>query len=105
MACRDRIDIQAISHRLHSSKLEYLGIVTAARGLCQELSAQHRVEIDFKHANIPPNLSKEVSLCLFRVLQRHCRMRSNIAVCAISRPNPRHLGRDSPDRERLRNRI
>jgi PAS domain S-box-containing protein len=62
-------DIQAISHRLHSSKLEYLGIVTAARGLCQELSAQHRVEIDFKHANIPPNLSKEVSLCLFRVLQ------------------------------------
>ena len=62
-------DIQGISHRLHSSKLEYLGIVTAARGLCQELSAQQRVEIDFKHANIPPNLSKEVSLCLFRVLQ------------------------------------
>jgi len=62
-------DIQGISHRLHSSKLEYLGIVTAARGFCQELSAQQRVEIDFRHANIPPNLPKEVSLSLFRVLQ------------------------------------
>jgi PAS domain S-box-containing protein len=63
------LDIQGISHRLHSSKLEYLGIVMAARGFCQELSAQQRVEIDFGHANIPPNVPKEVSLCLFRVLQ------------------------------------
>jgi len=62
-------DIHGISHRLHSSKLEYLGIVMAARGFCQELSAQQRVEIDFRHANIPPNLPKEVSLSLFRVLQ------------------------------------
>jgi PAS domain S-box-containing protein len=62
-------DIHGISHRLHSSKLEYLGIVMAARGFCQELSAQQRVEIDFRHANVPPNLPKEVSLSLFRVLQ------------------------------------
>jgi PAS domain S-box-containing protein len=62
-------DIQGISHRLHSSKLEYVGIVMAARGFCQELSAQQRVEIDFRHANVPSNLPKEVSLCLFRVLQ------------------------------------
>ena len=62
-------DIQGISHRLHSSKLEYLGIVMAASSFCKELSAQQKIEIDFKHANIPPNLPKEVSLCLFRVLQ------------------------------------
>jgi len=62
-------DIQGISHRLHSSKLEYLGIVMAASSFCKELSAQQKIEIDFRHANIPPNLPKEVSLCLFRVLQ------------------------------------
>jgi PAS domain S-box-containing protein len=62
-------DIQALSHRLHSSKLEYLGIVIAAKGFCRELSEQNQVEIDFSHAGIPGSLSKEISLCLFRVLQ------------------------------------
>jgi signal transduction histidine kinase len=62
-------DVQALSHRLHSSKLEYLGIVSAASSFCRELSEQQNVEIEFHHAGIPRSLPKEVSLCLFRVLQ------------------------------------
>src|SRR5258708_13146145 len=62
-------DIQALSHRLHSSKLDYLGIASAANSFCRELSEQQKLEIDFKHAGIPGNLPKEISLCLFRVLQ------------------------------------
>jgi PAS domain S-box-containing protein len=62
-------DVQAISHRLHSSKLEYLGIVAAAKGFCQELSDQHKAAIDFTHADIPHTMPEEISLCLFRVLQ------------------------------------
>jgi PAS domain S-box-containing protein len=62
-------DVQGLSHRLHSSKLEYLGLVTAAKSFCRELSEKTNVEIVFEHAGIPDNLSKEVSLCLFRVLQ------------------------------------
>jgi signal transduction histidine kinase len=62
-------DIQALSHHLHSSKLEYLGIVAAANSYCQELSEQKKVEIDFSHGGIPHSLPKEISLCLFRVLQ------------------------------------
>src|SRR5258708_6983314 len=62
-------DIQAISHRLHSSKLQLLGIVAAAKSLCQELSEQHKVEIDFTRADIPPAVPEEISLCLFRVMQ------------------------------------
>jgi PAS domain S-box-containing protein len=62
-------DIHSLSHRLHSSKLEYLGIVAAARGFCSELSEQQNVEIDFSHTNIPDGVPKEISLCLFRVLQ------------------------------------
>ena len=62
-------DIQALSHRLHSSKLEYLGITTAAKSFCRELSDQHNVRIDFSHSDIPRNLPSDVSLALFRVLQ------------------------------------
>jgi PAS domain S-box-containing protein len=62
-------DIQALSHRLHSSKLEYLGLVTAAKSFCRELSEQRNVRIEFKHSDIPAAVPKEISLCLFRVLQ------------------------------------
>jgi signal transduction histidine kinase len=62
-------DIQALSHRLHSSKLEYLGIATAANGFCKELSERQKVQITFRHEGIPHSLPKEISLCLFRVLQ------------------------------------
>ena len=62
-------DIQALSHRLHSSKLEYLGLVAAAKSFCKELSEQQKVEIDFSDTAIPRSVPKEISLCLFRVLQ------------------------------------
>jgi len=62
-------DVQGLSHRLHSSKLDYLGLATAARSFCRELSEKTKVEIVFGHAGVPRTLSKEVSLCLFRVLQ------------------------------------
>jgi len=62
-------DVQALSHRLHSSKLEYLGFVTAAKSFCHELSEQRDVRIDFQHSDIPATVPKEISLCLFRVLQ------------------------------------
>jgi PAS domain S-box-containing protein len=62
-------DIQALSHRLHSSKLDYLGLVAAAKSVCRELSVEQKVEIVFQHEDVPRDLPKEVSLCLFRVLQ------------------------------------
>ena len=62
-------DVQGLSHRLHSSKLEYLGLANAANSFCKELSEQTKAEIQFNHSGIPRTLSKEVSLCLFRVLQ------------------------------------
>jgi PAS domain S-box-containing protein len=62
-------DVQGLSHRLHSSKLRYLGIVVAARSFCQALSEQHKVEIDFTHADIPTAVPEEISLCLFRIMQ------------------------------------
>lgn len=66
-------DIQALSHHLHSSKLEYLGLVVAAKGFCRELSEQHNVRIEFKDSAIPAAVPKEISLCIFRVLQEALR--------------------------------
>jgi len=62
-------DIQTLSHRLHSSKLEYLGLVGAAKSFCRELSEQRNVQIEFKHSEVPAAIPKEISLCIFRVLQ------------------------------------
>jgi signal transduction histidine kinase len=62
-------DIHALSHRLHSSKLQHLGLVAACTGFCKEISERHGVEIEFDSENIPVRLPDEISLCLFRVLQ------------------------------------
>jgi len=62
-------EIQTLSHRLHSSKLEYLGLAAAAASFCREFSDQQKVEIDFHSDDVTRELPQEISLCLFRVLQ------------------------------------
>ena len=62
-------DVQALSHELHSSKLDYLGIAAGIRGFCREFAKQHKVSVDFRDENLPTHLPKDVSLCLFRVAQ------------------------------------
>jgi PAS domain S-box-containing protein len=62
-------DIQSLSHKLHSAKLEYLGIAAAMRSFCQEFGEQAKMKIDFKTHDLPSPLSPDISLCLFRVLQ------------------------------------
>src|SRR6185369_3319040 len=44
-------------------------LVVAAKSFCKELPEQQKVEIDFSHTDIPQSVPKEISLCLFRVLQ------------------------------------
>jgi len=63
------VDIQSLSHELHSAKLQYLGIASAMRGFCQEFGEQQRVEIEFSARDLPAPLSADASLGLFRVLQ------------------------------------
>lgn len=62
-------DIQALSHELHSSKLEILGLVATIRSWCREFRSQKQLQIDFHSHDLPQHLPSEVSLCLFRVLQ------------------------------------
>jgi len=62
-------DVQALSHELHSSKLDVLGITAAMKSFCAEFSMQHQVEIEFSATDVPQDLSRDISLCLYRVLQ------------------------------------
>jgi signal transduction histidine kinase len=41
----------------------------AASGFCRELSERQNVRIDFRCDGLPEDLSYDISLCLFRVLQ------------------------------------
>jgi PAS domain S-box-containing protein len=66
-------DVQLLSHELHSSKLDYLGIVGAAKNFCKELGERYKVEIDFQSRDVPADSPAEVSLTLFRVLQEALR--------------------------------
>lgn len=61
-------DLQALSHELHSSKLEYLGAVAAMKSWCREFAEQQKLQIHF-HGDTSKILPVEVGLCLFRVLQ------------------------------------
>ena len=62
-------DIQALSHRLHPPRLEYLGIAASSAALCREVSLQQPVEIRFRAESVPDGLPKRVAVCLYRVLQ------------------------------------
>ncbi|HXQ39437.1 MAG TPA: PAS domain S-box protein, partial [Anaerolineales bacterium] len=61
-------DVQAMSHDLHSSKLEYLGVVAGIKSWCKEFSERQSMEIDFKN-EVSSTLPFEVGLCLFRLIQ------------------------------------
>ena len=62
-------DVQSLSHQLHSSKLDYLGVVAAIKGFCDEFSRQHEVNIKITDEQVPRELPQDISLCLFRVAQ------------------------------------
>jgi PAS domain S-box-containing protein len=66
-------DVQLLSHELHSSKLDYLGIVEATKNFCEEFGERQKVEIDFQSHDLPASLPNDLSLSLFRVLQEALR--------------------------------
>jgi len=61
-------DVQALSHELHSSKLQYLGAVAGLRSWCKEFAERHKIEIDFT-SNGTSSLPLEIGITLLRVLQ------------------------------------
>ena len=62
-------DVEALSHELHSAKLEYLGAVAGIKSWCREFGERQNIEIDFESEVAATALPSEIGVCLFRVLQ------------------------------------
>jgi PAS domain S-box-containing protein len=85
-------DIHSLSHRLHSSALDYLGLVPALQRLVTEFSTRHGITIDFAHPSIPASLPSEVALCLFRVTEESL---TNIAKHSHAKSARVHVNGDA----------
>ena len=66
-------DLHSLSHRLHSSTLERLGLAAGVRAFCQEFSEQQGIHINFVHDNLPRDIPENDALCLFRIVQEALR--------------------------------
>jgi PAS domain S-box-containing protein len=62
-------DIRSLSHELHSSRLEFIGLVPALSGLCKEIGEKYKIAVQFGERELPVDMPKDVALCLFRVAQ------------------------------------
>jgi signal transduction histidine kinase len=63
------VDVHNMSHQLHSSKLQLLGLCPALKEVCHQLACQHHVAINLTAGELPKVLPEQVSLCFYRVAQ------------------------------------
>jgi signal transduction histidine kinase len=66
-------EIQRVSYQLHPSKLDHLGLLAAVKSVCNELGTYHQIKIGFRETGNHEVLPKEVTLCLFRIVQESLR--------------------------------
>jgi PAS domain S-box-containing protein len=62
-------DLSDLSHKLHPSRLQALGLKESVRLLCDEITEQRKVNVVFRSAEIPRLVDPGVSLCLYRITQ------------------------------------
>ena len=61
--------VSQLSHQLHSSELEFLGLSVAIKSLCREFSEQYGIAIECVCTGVPATLDNAVSLGFLRVVQ------------------------------------
>ena len=66
-------DLHTLSHRLHSSTLERLGLASGVAAFCKEFTAQQGIQVVFSHGGVPRSVPPDVALCLFRIVQEGLR--------------------------------
>jgi PAS domain S-box-containing protein len=66
-------EIHRLSYQLHPSKLDHLGLATALKSFCEEVSVSHELDIAFRQQGFPAAIPKDVTLCIFRIAQESLR--------------------------------
>jgi signal transduction histidine kinase len=85
-------DLHGLSHRLHSSTLDTLGLVSGLRALCREFGGKQGMEVDFTSEDIPPSVRPDVALCLFRITQEGLQNLKKHSGTKKAQLNVRHMG-------------
>jgi len=62
-------DVHHMSHNLHSSHLDQLGLSVALKGLCRQLAAHYGMAINLTTEQLPEVLPDQVALSFYRVAQ------------------------------------
>jgi PAS domain S-box-containing protein len=62
-------DVSHLSHQLHSSALEYLGLTAAITGLCRRFSEEYHVKVTCECKGLPAGLDNTIALSILRVAQ------------------------------------
>ncbi|MDE3220912.1 MAG: PAS domain S-box protein [Nitrospirota bacterium] len=66
-------DLHNLSHELHPSKMDYVGLAIATRSFCDEIAHRLDLRIDCVFRDVPRDLPKDLALCLYRVVQEALR--------------------------------
>jgi len=61
--------VSHLSHQIHSSELDYLGLQGAIQSLCAEFSEQYSIHVDCSRVDVPRKLDGALALAFFRVTQ------------------------------------
>lgn len=61
--------IHRLSHNLHPSRLEHLGLETSVRTLCRELTGTESMTIDLEIVDMPDAIEFDTALCFYRIAQ------------------------------------
>jgi PAS domain S-box-containing protein len=75
-------DVHSISHGLHPSILDDLGLSKAVESECARFSTREGIAVAFTAQNIPERLPQDVSLSIYRIVQESL---NNIAKHACAR--------------------
>ena len=85
-------DLHSLSHQLHSSTLDTLGLVTGLSSLCREFGARQGIEVDFTSEDIPRSVRPDVALCLFRITQEGLQNLKKHSGTKRAQLSLRHMG-------------
>jgi len=61
--------VSGLSHRLHSSELEYVGLAVAIQSHCREFSQQYKMTVECTCENVPDDMDGLLALSILRIVQ------------------------------------
>jgi PAS domain S-box-containing protein len=63
------VHVSLLSHQLHSSELEFLGLTVAITKLCREFSEEYPIKVTCICSRIPAQLNIDIALTFLRIVQ------------------------------------